>query len=604
MPVDYAGNTLGTARELTITPSSQTFTDWVGSLDTNDSYRFSLGGHSSFNLKLDDISANADVQLLNSSGTVIASSILGNTGAEYVNQALDAGTYYIRVFPYGNANTYYNLTVSATPVDYAGNTISTARNIPIGSSPSTYRDWVGSVDTNDYYNFTLSNTSNVQLAVNGLIADADVQLLRLNTDGTTTKIASSAASGITAEAINVSSLAAGNYLAWVYQYSGDTFYNLSVSATSPQSAGNNTQDWFSQNLKDSKISNLTRSLATDGELSRNDMIAIFRESEDGNLIDATELTDLRMIASNGSLLGMQDYVRVLSNKIVNGDPANQTYQGTTLGNLYVGSRATQMENLISKWFLGNDRPSALLSNGTAAYGYRKASGSLFQNGISYQDVKQGDANDCYFLSALAETAFRSASTIQSMFIDNGDDTFTVRFYKNGVSDYVTVDKYLPINSSGRFINANTGDAYNNPSNELWVALAEKAYAQLNESGWIGQDNTNSYLGLSGGWDGDALNHITGLSSNYDKLDFNKMVSAFTAKSYMAVSSKVTGAASNVVSNHSYVVVGYNASTQKFSLFNPWGVNGGTDKGVVKPGTLQMSFSELVASFEGWSYTTA
>jgi hypothetical protein len=83
-----------------------------------------------------------------------------------------------------------------------------------------------------------------------------------------------------------------------------------------------------------------------------------------------------------------------------------------------------------------------------------------------------------------------------------------------------------------------------------------------------------------------------------------MVSAFTAKSYMAVSSKVTGAASNVVSNHSYVVVGYNASTQKFSLFNPWGVNGGTDKGVVKPGTLQMSFSELVASFEGWSYTTA
>jgi hypothetical protein len=105
MPVDYAGSTLGTARELNITPSSQTFTDWVGSLDTNDYYRFSLSGRSSFYLSVDNLSANADVQLLNSSGMVVASSTSSGTNAESISSNLDADTYYIRVFPYGNANT-------------------------------------------------------------------------------------------------------------------------------------------------------------------------------------------------------------------------------------------------------------------------------------------------------------------------------------------------------------------------------------------------------------------------------------------------------------------------------------------------------------------
>ncbi|MGV2390523.1 MAG UNVERIFIED_CONTAM: hypothetical protein LVR29_26705 [Microcystis novacekii LVE1205-3] len=38
-----------------------------------------------------------------------------------------------------------------------------------------------------------------------------------------------------------------------------------------------------------------RSLVADGNFSRNDMISIFRNAEDGSVIDATELTDLRSI---------------------------------------------------------------------------------------------------------------------------------------------------------------------------------------------------------------------------------------------------------------------------------------------------------------------
>ncbi|MEM8780403.1 MAG: C2 family cysteine protease [Cyanobacteria bacterium P01_G01_bin.49] len=99
-----------------------------------------------------------------------------------------------------------------------------------------------------------------------------------------------------------------------------------------------------------------------------------------------------------------------------------------------------------------------------------------------------------------------------MFTDNGDGTFTVKFYKNGVADYVTVDRKLPTDSYGNSVYGNVGGHYNSSNNELWVALAEKAYAQLNESNWIGQDGTNSYQGTSGGWPKDSINHITGIDT--------------------------------------------------------------------------------------------
>ncbi len=37
------------------------------------------------------------------------------------------------------------------------------------------------------------------------------------------------------------------------------------------------------------------------------------------------------------------------------------------------------------------------------------------------------------MTALAEIAYRSPSTITSMFIVNGDGTYTVRFYNNSTS---------------------------------------------------------------------------------------------------------------------------------------------------------------------------
>lgn len=605
MPVDYAGNSLGTARGLNITPSTQTFTDWVGSLDTNDYYKFTLSSRSSFNLSLNGLSADANVQLLNSSGTLIrSSSNTGNT-AEAIARPLAAGTYYIRVYRQ-SGDTNYNLNVSAI-ADNARNTLSRARNLGTLSTSNTYQDFVGTSDSNDYYRFDLSATTSVNIALNGLSADANVQLIR---DTNNNKIldsgellATSANTATTPEAINLTGLVAGTYYVRVYPGTGaSTNYSL------------NLYDWFDQNIQDAALRSAARSRFADSKLDRNDTIAIFKDAEDGSVVDATELTDLRKLVSNAAYLAMSDDVRVLSNKIANGDVANASYQGTSLGNLYAGSSATQMENLIGKWFLGSDRPIA--SDGATTYTYRLASGSLFQNGISYQDVSQGAVGDCYFLAGLAATAFRSSSTIQNMFIDNGDNTYTVRFFKSdGTKDYVTVDKYLPtlpdINSNyvdgGNLPFAKIGGRHDSSNTELWVALAEKAYAQLNESGWIGQDNTNSYQGISGGSLVHTFEQITGRNTSYGSPDFTSMVNAFNAGQLVGVSSKGDGqVASNIVPGHQYVLTNYNSSTQKFTLFNPWGINGGTDpsNGQFKPGSVELSWSEITASFAEWEYTTA
>jgi subtilisin family serine protease len=225
---DFAGNNLSSARSIAVGSTTTTFSDWVGGGDTNDYYRFTLSNTSNFRLSLNGWWMDVDVQLLDSGGNAIASSTNGGTLPDSINRQLAAGTYYIRVYPYDGA-TIYNLNVSATPAappDFAGNTLATARQITIGSTTSTFKDWVGSSDTNDYYRFTLSDTSNFRLNLSGLTADADVELL--NSAGS---IIQRSINPDTAEETISGTLAADTYFIRVYPYSGATNYNLNLSAT-------------------------------------------------------------------------------------------------------------------------------------------------------------------------------------------------------------------------------------------------------------------------------------------------------------------------------------------------------------------------------------
>ncbi len=133
----------------------------------------------------------------------------------------------------------------------------------------------------------------------------------------------------------------------------------------------------------------------DGVLSRNDMIGIFQQVEQAGPVDVAEFADLKAIVSQTSLFGDADYVQNLSSDVILGNSANAHYQGQPLGNLVVGSSATQLDDLVGKWFLGTDHPLGT-SDWGPTYAYQAVAGQLFVNGPSYSDVRQGGVGGLLF----------------------------------------------------------------------------------------------------------------------------------------------------------------------------------------------------------------
>ena len=200
------------------------------------------------------------------------------------------------------------------------------------------------------------------------------------------------------------------------------------------------------------------------------------------------------------------------------------------------------------------------------------------------------------MASFAETALRDTSIIQNMFIDNGDNTYTVRLYHNGVADFVTVDKQLPVSSRGTFGFADVGASYTNANNELWTALAEKAVVEAQAS-W---GSANAYKSISGGYVGVGLGDITGHAYTVgNSLNFNSAVTAWNSGMLMGIASMSKPASASVVGNHAYAFVGYNPTTYQFTLFNPWGINNG-----YAPGLLTMTWSQIQANFSYYDTAVA
>lgn len=237
---------LDSASQLRINTTIQTITDTVSSFEANDLYSFSLKGRSSFNLTLDGLSADADVKLIQDKnangkfdqGETIADSNNGGKLAESIHTDLAAGTYYIEVYPYGNIETNYRLSVSAVPFDSAGNTFDNAREVAVDPLSKSISDWVGELDSDDYYRFNLAGTSDFKVVVDGLTADADLWLL--SSQGNILR--SSVNIGTALEEIT-QTLEAGTYYVKVTSHSNsETFYDLDLSASLSQITSNKGDD--------------------------------------------------------------------------------------------------------------------------------------------------------------------------------------------------------------------------------------------------------------------------------------------------------------------------------------------------------------------------
>lgn len=177
---DAAGNDKGAARDtgvLNTGGSSKTFSDYVGSLDLNDYYKFDTGG-GKINIDLTGLSGDADVALVDYSGITIANSTHSGTTSENITKDLSAGSYYIRVTPYGSStDTKYNLTFKSTLSD-TGNTRATATTV---SSPFNNSETIGAGDTYDFYKVNVPDTSYVVMKLT--TTDNPVTLAYYGEDG-------------------------------------------------------------------------------------------------------------------------------------------------------------------------------------------------------------------------------------------------------------------------------------------------------------------------------------------------------------------------------------------------------------------------------------
>jgi Calpain family cysteine protease/Bacterial pre-peptidase C-terminal domain len=577
-----AGADLATARSVTLGSGILNIQDALGTQDVNDFYKFTLTQINQLQIRLDGLSANADLQLLDGKGVELAKSTAAGLTAEFLSRSLTAGTYGIRVF--GAEATTYSLNIASAAAPAQAQLFAA----PIGNlAPDTVN-----------FDFALASVMTTEtLTINGLATDrnggsdiAKVDLKLRRTDGTILDIADATTFTVTNDqarfstTINIKglNLTAGNYslLAQAVDKTGSltsgTIERAFTLRPDPVASS-----WAAQNIKDVQLQTSVYNRFLDGKIDRADMIAILREAAtDDAKVDATEFADLQKIIAAGTL-NLDDSVRVLANKVVNGDVANANFTGggtaIALGNLDVTKAAQSSQahlgKLIDKWFLGLDRPTLLSGDS-----YQKISGSLFQNGIGIDDIKQQSLGDCYFLVSLASAALESPSIIQNMFTDNGDGTYVVRFFDRdpwGVitADYVTVDTYLPTRNNNS-IYASWGSNAANSGNELWVALAEKAYAQWNESGKINQDETNRYIGIEGGDPEVVMDEITGVGTTWkNSTAFTKQeaIDLFNSKKLVTISIyDNTNGVSVPVTNHAYVGKSYNATTGLFSFHNPWG----------------------------------
>jgi hypothetical protein len=119
------GNTLPTARDLGVLSGTSSLKEYVGVLDSDDFYRFTLSNTTNLQARITNSSAiSSDLILIrdtNNNGLIdnsetLASTSTNSSGIASLTRDLPAGSYFIRVKPRftGNFSTNYQLDLTTT----------------------------------------------------------------------------------------------------------------------------------------------------------------------------------------------------------------------------------------------------------------------------------------------------------------------------------------------------------------------------------------------------------------------------------------------------------------------------------------------------------
>jgi hypothetical protein len=582
----------------------------TGSLSTNDAIDptyhddYLLGGVTAgqqIRINLASSSFDTYLQVLDAA---TGEFIDGNDDANYsttdseVNLLVQSGTnYLIRVASYDSDVTgSYTLSTNTTasvPTITGNQSISGTLSTTDATNP-TYHD--------DYILTGVTAGQQIQVNLNSTNFDTYLELV----DASTGNIIDNNDDAIgTNSQLNFTVQSGTNYLIRATSYDSNITgsYTLTTTGgsdpTPPPPPPNG--DWFSQ-LRDSEIRSTAANLAADGQLSRNDMLAIFRNAEDNSAIDVNEQSDLRLLASSSNEpFSMPDYVKYLSTRVSEDVQTNMS--------------ATQFESdLVGRWFLGTVAPTARFDDdgtGQTYYlSYTQVQGTLFGSAGQARigDIDQGYLGDCAFLSALGATfgpqysdaGNQSSSVINSMIIDNGDNTYTVRFYSNSEAEYVTVDRRLATYNGELFgASANGSSEPNNSSNILWAPLVERAYAQWRE--WREGEPGYNLMG-----NGDncvrPLQFVTGRAvTRYDtsNITFNQLQTALNSGHYVETG-RIGDSTQYIVGGHAYAVTNAYVNSngqQRVVVRNPWGRDGRDNQQIdgANDGFIDLSFSDFLSN---------
>jgi hypothetical protein len=209
-------------------------------------------------------------------------------------------------------------------------------------------------------------------------------------------------------------------------------------------------------------------------------------------------------------------------------------------------------------------------------------------GISFEDIKQGECGDCYFLASLAAIARQQPDFLFRMIVPSETNYFNVRFYDSDGNDlYAKVDDKFWISVNDNIIvepvYAKSG-TIKGEITEIWPMIIEKAWALLN----------GGYEKIEGsGQQKIEYSHaLTGISSKVFSIstDSNKLVLGNDIINYFAnFKVPITLGSKNkkdenchefLVPSHMYAITEVHKNGT-FNIFNPWN-KGGNEEGMNFP----------------------
>ena len=349
-------------------------------------------------------------------------------------------------------------------------------------------------------------------------------------------------------------------------------------------------------LRDHAIRSLAKTSFVDHVLGRADMLAIFDEVRRRRRRHGGGTGRLAGHCRAFGVFSGVAYVQNLSAKVALGNPANAHYQNEDLGRPGRGDSAENLEKLVNKWFLGLDRPDSTI--GTDTYVYAEAKASLFPDAGVYRRSPKGTSATAISCRAWPRSPCtiappsRTCSSSMATARTRCDSTTAAR---RGTTSPFWTRICRPTTGANTFL-PTTGSRWRtrpSPSGSPWP---RRPTPRSTRRVGCGPTAKNTYASLDSGWPNHVFTQVTAVRAAGDlKLDKAAKLRSNSSPPIAAAACwpsfpEDTPTDPLIAGNHVYAVVSYDAKTRSVLVYNPWGIDNGSDK----PGLAWLSWAYVAA----------